>query len=440
MEHKLSHTQRLLQRMSLTPQMRQSIQLLGMSVKDLSEYIDAAITQNPFLQKLMDKKRADSYSKSHAYPIDDGISDKYSSRSQQKVDPRMTLVSQLRMLGLKDKSLEIAEYLIYEMDDNGYITIDPEEAASDLSASQEEVRECLEVIQSMEPPGIGAHDMRECLQLQLERAHKKDSLEYEIVSSFLNELAKDDIEKISKGLKVDKDKIRVAINNIKKLNPRPASSLLKKEADYVMPELVAHVENKGVRLEINRGALPQLKLYNPYEKDLDIIKDPEARTFLKENMDAAKGLIDNLKRREETVCKVASFILSFQLGALSKGGQDLKSLTIGEVAKALDFHPSTISRAVSHKYVEIDGKVACLKDFLSHSIEKANGETTSKDAVKKKIATLVKEEDTRRPLSDKEIFENLEREGITIKRRTVAKYRDSLRILPTYLRKRAKQA
>jgi RNA polymerase sigma-54 factor len=415
--------------MSLTPQMRQSLNLLGMSVHDLSEYIEFAVTQNPFLKKLIEKKPFDKYSS--------GVSQYPESPIKQDEDPRSALLSQIKMSGIEDDALEIAEYLIYEMDDNGYITVDPEEAAADLGVDAEEVSECLSIIQSMEPAGIGARDIKECLHLQLERKDKRNSLEWRIITSFLGEVAQENIEKIAKELKVDKAKVRDAVAAIKKLNPRPTSNMLSKDSKKVIPELIVHIDNKKVRLELNRGTVPDLKLYNPYENDFNIVKDPEARKFMRENINAAKTLIDNLKRREDTVCKVANYILTHQHDALTGKRHHIKSLTISEVAKATNFHPSTISRAVSHKYIQINDKVVPLKSLLSHGIRHKDGGLHSKVSVKKSIEALVKAENSTSPASDAEICNILkEVAGIHISRRTVAKYRTSMRILPTHLRKK----
>lgn len=409
--------------------MRQSLNLLGMSVHDLSEYIDFAVTQNPFLKKLIEKKPFDKYTGSTSQYPENPV--------KQDEDPRGALLSQIKMSGLDDDALEIAEYLIYEMDDNGYIDIDTEDAAADLGVDTEEVAKCLSFIQTMEPAGIGARDIKECLHLQLERKGRKNSLEWRIVTSFLSEVAQENIEKIAKDLKIDKIKVRDAVAAIKKLNPRPASTILSKESTKVMPELVAHVDNKKVRLEVNRGYVPDLKLYNPYEHDFNIIKDPEARKFMRENINAAKTLIDNLKRREDTVCKVANYIIAYQRDALTENSHHIKSLTINEVAKATNFHPSTIGRAVSHKYIQINDKVVPLKSLLSHGMRHKDGGLHSKTSIKKSIEALVKAENTARPASDTEICNILkEVTGIHISRRTVAKYRTAMRILPTHLRKR----
>ncbi len=423
--------------MAITPQMKQSIQLLGMSIKDLSEYIDSLVTKNPFLQKLINNKKSDKYNGVPGLRADGETYD-HADTTRYRENPRFSLLSNLRMLGLKDKALEITEYMIFEMDENGYITVEPEEVASDLGVTTEEVEDCLEAIQGMEPAGIGARDIRECLQLQLKRKNKQESLEYAIVSHFLIEVARNDIEKIANSLKVDKNKVRDAINYIKKLDPRPASAVLSKDTQVIIPELLAKVDKRAVRLELNKSHLPRLKIYNPYENELDIIKDPEARKFLKENMNIAKGLVDNLKRREDTICKVAKYILDFQKEAIAKGEAGLKTLTLKDVAEALNFHPSTISRAISNKYIQINDKVVPMNSLLSHGIKKESGELTSKSFIKNRIVELVKKEDGALPLSDAQIEAKLKENGIVIKRRTIAKYRKCLQILPTHLRKKVK--
>ena len=437
MKYRFSNQQRMLQKMSLTPQMRQSIQLLGMSASDISEYIETLLIKNPFLQKLIDEKKSEKYNNSPASRNSVDSSNYDDSRSE---NPRFAILSQLRILGLKGKALEIAEYLVFEMDENGYITAEIDDVATNLSVDAEAVEKCLSAIQSLEPAGIGARDIRECLQLQLKRKGKEDSLEYEIISDFLNDVARNDIEKIADALEAEKEKVQGAINYIKKLNPRPASGVLAKEAEQAVPELLAKVNDKSVRLELNRGSLPRLKIYNPYENELDVIKDPEARKFLKENLDLAKGLVDNLKRREDTLCKVAKYILDFQKDIIAKSDLGLKTLTIRDVAKALDFHPSTISRAVSNKYIQINDKVVPMNTLLSHGMPKANGEFTSKTAIKNTITEIIRNENSEKPLSDDEIKEALKKEGTLIERRTVAKYRNALRILPKYLRKKVKSA
>lgn len=422
--------------MSLTPQMRQSIKLLGMSAYDVSEYIDTVAANNPFLKKYAEMRGAEKFKGSSLSNIEENAFSEAGLRLKQPANPRLELLGQLKASGLPDTLIKITEYLIFEMDDNGYISCDLEDAANELSCAIKEVETGLAAIQGMEPAGMGARDLRECLELQLKRKGKEDSLEYRIVGHCLNDIAANEIHKISKALKANEKAVKNAIDNIKKLNPRPASTVLARESEEIIPELIAKIENNKVRLEVNRSCMPDLKIYNPYEKDLDIIKDPDARKFLKENMDYAKSLIDGLKRREETVCKVADYILSFQRDAVLGGMKKIKSLTISDVAAGLGYNPSTVSRAVRNKYVRINGVTEPLKNFLSHGIKNEGGDIISKTSVKKKIESQIKNEDPLRPLRDASIQKNLAEEGIIIARRTVAKYRESLRILPSALRRK----
>lgn len=413
--------------MALTPQMKQSITLLAMSTYDINEYIETALSANPFLKKEITapkKKSSDDYD--------------YIANIKQRENPRLSLISQIKTIGLTDKLSEIAEYLIYEMDDNGYITIDLEEAAGSLSVDIEDAKKALLAIQGMEPAGIGARDVTECLKLQLERLGKENSLEYAIVTEFIGELAKNDIDKISKKLNTDKKNIQNAINNIKKLNPRPASNMLSEEVQKVVPDLIAEVGRQRINLQLNKDWLPCLKFHNLYENEPGVAEDPAAKKFIKENMEQAKVLIDNLKRREDTIFKVADYILNFQKDNFINEGSEIKSLTIKDVAEKLNLHPSTISRAISNKYIQIDNEVMPIGSLLSKGVRKQDGEITSKIAIKKKIESIIKNEDKSSPLTDDQIKDILGKEDIAVKRRTIAKYRNFLHILPTYLRKKIK--
>jgi RNA polymerase sigma-54 factor len=400
--------------------------MLSMSIRDLNDYIDSILASNPFLKKHLDKKNMQTYgSDSRIEDIED----------KKVFDPRKFLLSQLATLNLDEKDLEIAEYLIYEMDENGYIKTDIEEISRDIFADLQRVEGVLGAIQSLDPPGIGARDIRECLLIQLRRSNSQNSLEYAIVENFLSDLAVNDIPKIAKSLGVDKKLVYDAAGKIRALNPRPASNLLGEASEAVIPDLTATIRDNKVRLGLNRESIPRLKLYNPYENKLDVIKDPEAQRFLKENMEAGRQLIDNIKRREETMCRVANYILNAQKDNLIEGRGEMKTLTARNVAEALNLHPSTVCRTLLNKYIEINNTVIPLKNLLSHGIKKENGDIVSVTNIKNRIKKLVNEESKTTPLHDAAIKIKLQEHGIYIKRRTVAKYRESLRILPYHLRK-----
>jgi RNA polymerase sigma-54 factor len=212
--------------------------------------------------------------------------------------------------------------------------------------------------------------------------------------------------------------------------------LLSEKVEPVIPDLIVRLKDDTVLLELNREWFPRLRLYNPYEEKLELVKDPEVREFMRKNMNAARDLIDGLKRREETMCRVADFILHFQKDHLEEGITHVKTLTITDIAQALELHPSTISRTIAEKYIQINNKTIALKQLLSHGIKNGNGEVTSKAFIKNRIKKLIDEEDKAKPLSDSALKERLKQEGISIQRRTVAKYREALRILPTHLRRK----
>ena len=428
MKYKFFQQHRMLQKFALTPQMRQSIQLLALPVKELLEYIDSLLEKNPFLKKEFDRKPSAA--------VKHELSDLHERLTVRKEDPRRMLLSQIRMTKLSAGELEIAEHLIYGLDDNGYITEGCEEISEALGVDVDMVENVIRAIHRMDPPGIGARNPKECLQIQLKRSGREKTLEYAIVSGFLNEAASNDVKKIARSLNIVEDEAARAIKNIIKLNPRPASTMLAKEADPVIPDLVANVKEKKVSLGMNREWLPRLKMYNPYQNQPDIIKDPQVREFIKENMQMAKGLLDNLKRREETLCKVTDYILNFQRQNILDGKFEVKSLTIKDVANALNMHPSTISRTVSNKYIQIKDKVIPVNSFLSKGMKKPGGGVISKSAVKNRLAELVSCEEKKHPLSDEVLKAILEKEDVRIGRRTIAKYRESLRILPSHLRKK----
>ncbi|MFC1808116.1 RNA polymerase factor sigma-54 [Candidatus Omnitrophota bacterium] len=435
MKPKLRQNQKFRQKLALTPQMRQSIKLLGMSTKDLNSLVDSAVEENPFLKKEFEENRKPSDSSAKLYRSTQ-VYDLGAADLRHEENPRASLVLQLTFMGLGIKVLEVAEHLIYEMGENGYIEFDINETCDLLSANNVEVKKALDAIQSLDPAGIGARNLKDCLQIQLRRSGKVGSLEYAIVTSYMNEMAQNDLQKIAYLLDSDIKKVTAAIKNIKKLNPRPAVNILSEKTTNVVPDLIANVSTERIELRINRSWLPSLAFYNPYESEPEIASDPEAKKFIKDNATSAKRLIDDLTKREETIFNVCDYILTKQNAYFIDTQPAIGTLTIGDIAKTLNMHVSTISRAISNKYIQINDKVYAINSLLSRGVKKADGIVTSKAAIKNEISKLVKNEDSAKPLNDDAIRKGLEEKGISLKRRTIAKYRNALRILPAYLRKK----
>ncbi|MBF0217252.1 MAG: RNA polymerase factor sigma-54 [Candidatus Omnitrophica bacterium] len=437
MEYRQRQTIGLTQKLALTTQMRHSVKMLGMSLADLNDYIDTVVSTNPLLET---SAPAEDFRFKHGLTMSKRNTALYEAPDDadiaQEITPQESLLSQVRLLSLSEKDIKIAEYLIFEMNGDGYIKVTADEAARDLFCQAEDVERALGAIQSLDPPGIGARDVRECLQLQLERQGKKDSLEYILVTEFLSLVAIQDTLAISRALGADKKEVIKAAERIRALNPRPASTLMAKADIPVVPDLVATVKNDKITLEVNRGAVRKLTLYNPYEDKLGVIKDPKAREFLETHTKEARQLMDNLKRREETLCRVAYHMLKVQAYHIEHEKKYLKALSMADIAKALGLNTSTISRALSNKYIQINGKVSPLKSLTSASFNNSDGKRTSKTYITALIRDLLRDENKTSPMSDIDTMRELEQHGITIKRRTVAKYRESIRILASHLRKR----
>ena len=421
-----SQRQKFSQRMALTPSMRQSLQFLAMSTQDLNTYIEEALEKNPFLKK--------EYLPQARVPKEADIPD-YTSLIQVKTNPREELIGLIRMRGVSEQLAALADYLIYEMDENGYITTDLVDVAEDSGADLDVVEEALAVIQELEPAGIGARDTKECLQLQLRRKGLGDALEYRIVTDFLGEVARDDVEAIAHAMGEDKAAVMAAIRNIKKLNPKPCSNILSTEAKKVIPDIIVDIRDRDLVLILNKAWLPQLEFHNPYEGEPTISNEPEAQKFIKDNKQAAKYIIDGLKRRETTLLKVAHYVLEFQKETVLEHSADIHPLTAKDVAHALSMNNSTITRCVSSKYVLLHNKVYPLKDFLSKGVPMTNGASTSKTCIKNTIGEFIKAEDPKKPLTDQKIKDMLQAQGVTLTRRTVTKYREAMKILPTHLRR-----
>jgi RNA polymerase sigma-54 factor len=429
MSAKLSQQHRFLQKLALTPQMKQAIRILNLSTQDLHKFVDEIIQENPFVEKNKIKAKKSDY-KAGVAP--DDIS--FDRKAEENIRDR--ILSAVRSGDLNQEQIKIAEYMIYEIDDNGYISYDENEICEKFDCEKETIEKVIEAIQAQDPPGIGARDIRECLLIQLRRKSMEQSTEYSIVDGYLDLVAKNDVTTLAKQIDKDEDAITKALKTIKKLNPRPCADIFAKQTEYVVPDLISTVNQSKISLKLNRDWLPHLSLYNPYENNNEISDDPESQKFIKESFNDAKTLLYDLERRENTIYSIGKYIVGRQKKYLCGKIKDIEILTIKEISEKLKLHPSTVSRALNNKYIEINGKTISLSSLLSQPITKTNGETTSKLSVKRKISEIIKSEKPESPYTDEKIKDMLLKEGLSINRRTVAKYRTAMRILPTHLRRK----
>lgn len=346
------------------------------------------------------------------------------------------LLEQVRLSDLAPQQRPVAEMIIGNIDDYGYLQASVDELAFSTNIPAEKVLEVLRVIQSFHPPGVGARDLRECLMLQLERSDKKDTLEYRIVDKYMEALGKRRIPEIARGLNLSVEEIQDAVERIGHLEPRPGRDFLPDNQQYVVPEIFVQKVGDEYVITTNNEQIPHLRISNTY-KDLMAQPDStsEVREYIRDKIRAGKFLIKSLHQRQQTILNIAKEIVNRQRDFMEHGVSQLKPLTMVQVAEVVGVHETTVSRAVSGKYMQTPRGVFEMKYFFTSGIKTASGVGLSNTSVKDMISEMIEKEDPGKPLSDEEIVKLLSEKGIVIARRTVAKYRSELNILPSHLRK-----
>ena len=346
------------------------------------------------------------------------------------------LLEQIRLSDLTEEQRQIGQMIVGNIDDYGYLQSSVDELAFATNIRPEKILEVLKVIQTFHPPGVGARDLRECLLLQLERDGKQDTLEYRIVSEFMEALGKRRIPEIARGLEATVEEVQKSVGRIGNLEPRPGRAFLPDNNQYILPEVFVQRIGHDLVVSTNNEHVPHLRISNTY-KDLMAQADssPEVREYIREKIRAGKFLIKSLHQRQQTILNIANEIVKRQREFMDKGVAFLKPLTMVQVAEVVGVHETTVSRAVSGKYMETPQGIYEMKYFFTSGIQTASGVGVSNTSVKEMISDMIKGEEPSKPLSDEEIVKLLDQKGIKIARRTVAKYRSELNILPSHLRK-----
>ena len=493
-------SQRLTQSLVLAPQLQQSLALLQAPTLELKALVETELQQNPVLEEVPeqeidlrektasdedetpekpsaadlaeppeDVKFDETAEKNSAEPVDDfqaefeklvQLDQEWRDHFSQTNSPIRTttedeekrqfmfdsltaetslaqhLMEQLRDADLNEEQQGVAELLIGNIDDCGYLTATTEEIAATTGLPVESISEVLKVIQSFEPPGVAARDLRECLLLQLERAGQQDTLEYLIVRDFMDALGKRRIPEIARGTGRTVEEVQDALGRIGRLEPRPGSAFLPVVEQYVAPEVFVVKNGDDFTVTTNDEQIPHLRISNVY-KDLMSAgeNNAEVKNYIREKIRAGKFLIKSLHQRQTTIANIGREIVKRQHEFMEKGVAHLKPMTMAQVAEVVGVHETTVSRAVSGKYIQTPQGVFEMKYFFTAGLQTASGDGMSNTSVKDMVAEIFKSENTSKPLSDQEVVKMLTEKGITIARRTVAKYRDELGILPSNLRK-----
>jgi RNA polymerase sigma-54 factor len=347
------------------------------------------------------------------------------------------LLEQVRLSDLKEAQWPVAETIIGNIDDSGYLRASVAEVAFSANLAAEDVQTVLTVVQTFHPPGVGARDLRECLLLQLDRAGRRETLEYTIVDRHMEALGRRRFPEIARALEQSVEAVQEASERISHLEPRPGRDFAPDDTLYVVPEVFVSKVGDDYVVTTNNEPVPHLRISNTYK---DLMARPtstnEVRDYIRDKIRAGKFLIKSLHQRQATILNIAREIVSRQREFMEKGVSHLHPMTMAQVAGVVGVHETTVSRAVAGKYMETPQGVFEMKYFFTSGIPTSNGEGPMSNAsVKGVIGEMVAAEDRSKPLSDEEIVKRLGEKGILIARRTVAKYRSELNILPSHLRK-----
>ncbi|WP_180271437.1 RNA polymerase factor sigma-54 [Fredinandcohnia onubensis] len=417
----------------MTKELTQAITLLQYSSLDLTKFLEEQTLENPLIevkQTDFSRRTKSKVSKeSYTNPID------YIEKKETTLYEH--LLTQLSYMKVNNEKKRTMEYIIQLLDSNGYLYFPEEEIAKDLNTDTENIESAIHYIQSLDPVGVGARSLQECLLLQLRKLPNRNSLAETIIQDYFEEFAEKSWKEIAKQLDVKLFDIQQIFDFIQTLQPRPGAAFHGGEAQYIVPDFDIQVENGVVIMNMHDSYLPKVSLNLQYYQHFLQEKDSQTQSYLQEKVDQCQWIMRSLEQRKLTLQNVMNEIINRQLDFFLKGPAHLKPLIMSEVAQSLDIHESTVSRAVKDKFVQTPFGIFEMKYFFSRNIQTTGSTDTSSTQVKNVLKQLVDEENKQKPLSDQEIVSILKEEhGILVSRRTIAKYRDQLNIPSSSKRKR----
>ncbi len=466
---RLSQDQRLLQK--LTPQQVQYLKLLQLPILALEQRIKAELEMNPLLdegeelepieeetngEKEETEGESESASEEEEYSLEDFMNDDlegYKAERAQVDDEEkgelplpaevplsQRLLDQLHMQNLDDEDLLLAEEIIGNIDEDGYLRRELELIVQDLNLSRqlsiarEKAEKVLRIVQRLDPPGIGSRTLQECLLAQLDVADaqpKHKDRARRVLQEYFDDFRMKHFEDLAKNLSIHIDQLKPVLELIHKLNPKPGEGQITPQQNYIIPDFIVERVDDELVIMLNDRSIPSLRINKAYKEAMARKKSngysPEAKDFIRKRFEAAKWFIASIHQRRDTLLRVMRTIVDKQR-QFFETGQNLKPMIYKNIADVIRMDISTISRVVNGKYVQTEHGMFELRHFFSDSISTTNGEEISNKEVKKLIKEMMEQEDSSRPLSDDRIAELLKKQGFNIARRTVAKYREQMRI------------
>lgn len=451
--------QKLSQTLVMTPQLQQAIKLLQLGRLDYLAVIEKELLSNPVLEDASEDSDpssehwADRRSRASAddEPPGDYFGYRASRSSSSDGDRRAAiegtlqspegltshLLWQLRTTDLLKEDEDIAAQIVGNLDRNGYLNCSIEELTQLCNRPEADVLHVLNAIQSLDPVGIAARDLRECLLLQLDALGQQSSLAWNIVSRHLEDVEHRKFDVIAQAEQVTVDAVYDAIKEIRKLEPRPGRPFADETPVYITPDVYVRKVGDDYVVSLNDSDMPKLRLNSEYQRLLEgHTSQGSDKSYLQEKLRAAAWLIKSIEQRQQTIFKVTQSIMKFQREFLERGVSALRPLVLRDIAADVGLHESTISRVTTNKYVHTPQGVYELKFFFCSGLKSESGGCVSSESVKRRIGELIGAENPKRPLSDQAIANVLNGEGVDIARRTVAKYREMMGILSSSRRKK----
>ena len=451
MDLKLNISQK--QKLILTQIMQQSINVLQMSAYDLREYIEKEFEENPILEAdfnlieskdnidntQLSKYLNDRYDENYNYHHNNEDEASVFNFISDKKSLKDYLYEQLGEIKSDIKIKKVVSYMIESLDSRGYLENTLEEICSDLGIDEEKVQNALEILQSLEPCGIGARDLKECLLIQLKNKGILDEIIKEIVLKYLEYIADCKYNYIAKELKITPKEVQAYGDIIKSLEPKPSRGYYTgEEVKFIIPD--AYIVKIGDKYNVimNKDIIPNITINNLYKQEILNGKNKKEVEYVKEKVNDAMGLINDIEQRNNTILKLLECIVKKQKAYFENGQEYLKPMTLRDLADEMALHESTVSRAIKDKYILTSRGTVKIKDLFCNGIVSSgiNGEGVSTNTIKNKIKQLIQLENKNKPLSDQAICDLLKKEHIDISRRTVAKYREELGIKSSSKRKR----
>ena len=476
----------LRQDLRINPRLYQAMDLLYMPLLDLEQHLKHELLGNPFLEMIepeeevqataaeQQNNKPEKEAKAEDGPdwenilledrTEHGVPSGSYSDAREYVEPVTVeskdlidyLRDQTRMLDLNPRQQLLAEEFLGNIGEDGYLQhsieeilkganqlLEEHEAESELDLNvpaftAAEVEQMLRVIQQLDPPGIGARNLRECLMLQLEHQKRTDTLVYRLVKESFEDLIAHRWSDLGKRFGLAPEEVQRAADELARLDPKPGLQHSAANDAYIIPDLIVDKIDDKYLVFLNDSGLPRLRISKTYQEIARDKKkyDSESKEFINQRLNSANWMIQAIEQRRQTMLKVMNFIVDRQREFFEKGIDHLKPLTLREVADVISMHESTVSRVTNEKYVQTPRGLLPLKFFFSSGLTTTTGEDASARSIKSQIQKLVDDEPPKNPLTDQQIVELFDRKGVKIARRTVAKYRDQLGILPARMRKR----